>query len=112
MTYTPTSVILSTSAMPGDINLDGNVDSRDAAAFARFFGSGAGTWATGDFNGDAATTLADLALLQSYMGSTITPNSAATAVPEPTAIASLWSIALLVVLRGVSTKVSRYRAGA
>ncbi len=83
-TYTPTSVILTTSAIAGDIDLDGDVDRRDAALFSLHFGKQAGSlWNTGDFDGDGATTFADLALLQTHMGQSLAPSSSAAAVPEP-----------------------------
>lgn len=84
--YTRTSAILSTTALPGDIDLDGDVDRADAASFASQYGTGSGSiWTTGDFNGDAATTLADLALLQAHFGQSLAlPASASlAAVPEP-----------------------------
>jgi hypothetical protein len=84
--YTPTSVILSTSALPGDIDLDGDVDRSDAAIFSQFFGRESGSvWTTGDFDGDTTTTLADLVLLQSNLGQT-SLSPAAAAVPEPSTL--------------------------
>jgi hypothetical protein len=82
---TPTSAILSVSAIPGDIDLDGDVDRSDLSEFTRHYGSGSGAlWTSGDFNGDGATTLTDLGLLQSHYGQS---RAAAAAVPEPSTLA-------------------------
>lgn len=72
---------------PGDVDLDGVVDRRDAALFARSFGMASGAvWTDGDFDGDQAVTLADLAVLQRNLD--VVAASAA-AVPEP---ASFWLV--------------------
>jgi hypothetical protein len=91
VTYTPTSAILSTSALPGDIDLDGDVDRKDAALFTPRIGLSVGSiWTTGDFNGDNATTLADLILLQANIGQSLPlPSPSASAVPEPSSFALL-----------------------
>lgn len=81
-------------ALPGDIDLDGDVDGTDAAVFARHFGAATGSeWTTGDFNDDGATTLADLAILQSHFGERLAMASPALhqPVPEP----STWALGLL-----------------
>ncbi|MEX0744441.1 MAG: PEP-CTERM sorting domain-containing protein [Phycisphaeraceae bacterium] len=66
---------------------DSDVDRTDAALFSQYYGTTSGSvWTTGDFNGDAATTLADYGLLQSHLGMTApSPSAAAAAVPEPSA---------------------------
>jgi hypothetical protein len=67
---------------PGDINKDGSVTRADAALFAGFFGTAAGSvWETGDFNADGATNVADLALLQANLSPLASDSPAA--VPEP-----------------------------
>jgi hypothetical protein len=98
--YTSTSVILSTSAIPGDINLDGDVDRRDASLFSQYFGTSAGAdWASGDFNGDGKTALADLAILQAHFGQSVpNPIASAAAVPEPSTLLTLSSAIFSVVL--------------
>ncbi|MEX0642196.1 MAG: dockerin type I domain-containing protein [Pirellulales bacterium] len=89
VTYTPTSALLFTSAIPGDINLDGDVDRTDAALFSQYFGMKTGSiWTTGDFNGDAATTLNDWVLLRTHLGQSVPSpleSRAAAGVPEPAA---------------------------
>jgi hypothetical protein len=53
----------------GDVDLDGDVDRRDAALVAMQFGRmGAATWASGDWDGSGTTDLADLARLQTNFG--------------------------------------------
>jgi hypothetical protein len=67
---------------PGDIDLDGDVDRTDAARFSTYFDRATDSlWVTGDFNGDAATTLADWLLLQSKLDQP----APGPAVPEPSA---------------------------
>jgi T5SS/PEP-CTERM-associated repeat protein len=74
--------VVSSTPLVGDINLDGRVDRLDAALFAQHFATTSGaTWSTGDFDGDGATTLGDLALLQAHFGQPSAVLSAA--VPEP-----------------------------
>jgi hypothetical protein len=86
VSYTPTSVILSTSALPGDIDLDGEVDRTDAALFSQYFGRETGSiWTTGDFDGDGETSVADWGLLQSHLGQSV-PSPSAAAVPEPSSL--------------------------
>jgi hypothetical protein len=82
--YTSTTVTLSTSALPGDIDLNGEVDRADASLFTPHLGITAGaTWITGDFDADGATTVADLTLLQANLGQSIAPSASVAAVPEP-----------------------------
>ncbi len=83
------------SGLPGDINLDGIVDGRDAAEFARYYGMpSGGTWTTGDFDFDGAITSADLAILQAHLGQSIAVSQSAAAVPEPSSF-SLFALGLL-----------------
>jgi hypothetical protein len=94
-----------TPLLPGDIDLDDDVDARDAALFTQFLGISAGaSWFTGDFNGDATTTLDDLTLLQVNFGAAApSPAASATAVPEPTTwplVLGLVVVAALTVARG------------
>jgi hypothetical protein len=78
---------LSSGGTPGDIDLDGDVDRKDAALFAQHFGTTSGAvWATGDFNADGATTLSDLVLLQKHFGPSVPGLQAGAAVPEPSTV--------------------------
>lgn len=78
---------LSLGGTPGDLDLDGDVDRKDAAMFSQHFGKTSGAvWATGDFNGDGATTLHDLAQLQARLGPSGPSPQAIAAVPEPSCI--------------------------
>jgi hypothetical protein len=93
--YTPTSVTLTTTpSLPGDINLDGNVNTLDAALFTPQLGlAGGSVWTTGDFNADGQTTLADLSILQAHFGQSVIATSPA-AVPEP----ATWAFAVIAAL--------------
>jgi autotransporter-associated beta strand protein len=76
-------VTLTASALPGDIDLDRDVDRTDAALFAQHFGrTSLATWSTGDFDGDRAATLADLAILETQLGEVPAPSLAAIAEPN------------------------------
>jgi T5SS/PEP-CTERM-associated repeat protein len=100
VSYMPTSVVLTTTPLlAGDIDLDGDVDVRDAALFTRHLGLATGAdWATGDFDGDAATTLGDMQLLQSHVGQSVfSPAASAAAVPEPSSWALCAGCILLIV---------------
>jgi hypothetical protein len=73
-----------TPLLPGDIDLDDDVDVRDAALLTPHLGRSNSSWSTGDFNGDHLTTLADLALQQANFGTTqASPAAPFAAVPEP-----------------------------
>jgi hypothetical protein len=70
--------------VPGDTNDDGSVDRVDAATVLRNLGSTISFGpATGDFDGDFSTTLADLAVLQQHYGTVPTGSPGAASVPEP-----------------------------
>lgn len=84
-------IAVSSSRTPGDIDEDGDVDRNDAALFAQSFGLESGSvWGTGDFDGDFATSLADLALLQANLGQG-SRSPATAAVPEPCSLMMLAS---------------------
>ena len=91
-------IALSSTPTPGDIDQDGDVDRADAALFAQHFGLETGSsWQTGDFDGDFATSLADLARLQANLGPG--PQSPSTAaVPEPSSLLILVSGVAFVML--------------
>jgi hypothetical protein len=95
-----------TSMLPGDIDLDGDVDRTDAALFTPHLGRAIGSvWTTGDFDSDGATTLNDLALQQANIGrSGPAPTAPAAAVPEPSACILAFGVALLVRLTANRTR--------
>jgi T5SS/PEP-CTERM-associated repeat protein len=101
--YTTTQTILTTSALPGDIDLDGDVDRIDAVLFTPHLGAADSIWTTGDFDGDQLTTLDDLFLLQANLGQTLPSPVAQTAIPEPSSLACLLAI-LFVAMRAPSAR--------
>jgi hypothetical protein len=83
---------LSTIGEPGDMNRDGDVNSLDVAQFLPHLGRTTGSiQSSGDLNGDHATTLDDLAILQSHLGAAVanSPLSSAQPIPEPQSLALL-----------------------
>jgi hypothetical protein len=78
------TITVPSSHIRGDINFDGHIDRLDVARFATHLGKNNDVgWATGDFDGDGATTLLDLFLQQANLGSTLPSPAASVAVPEP-----------------------------
>ncbi|MEQ9453271.1 MAG: hypothetical protein RLN76_01595 [Phycisphaeraceae bacterium] len=73
--------------LPGDTNLDFEVDLIDLSALASNFGSTAG-WAGGNFNADTNVDLIDLSILATNFGQTPPP------IPEPASLALLSLLAL------------------
>jgi hypothetical protein len=87
------------SALPGDVTLDGTVDRRDLAQLAQSYGMRSGArWLDGDLNGDGGVGLVDLALVQRNLGQTSAWSPNAVMVPEPPA--ALLTLAALVALVG------------
>lgn len=66
VTYTSTQVLV-TVAIPGDANLDGDVNLLDLDVLGSAW-QGSGTWAQGDFNGDGVIDLLDLDVLGANWG--------------------------------------------
>ncbi|MEO0588088.1 MAG: PEP-CTERM sorting domain-containing protein [Planctomycetota bacterium] len=84
------ATLLVFDTLPGDANLDGNVDTGDLAILAGNFGSvGTAQWTTASFNGDADVDTADLAILAGNFGQSLgaAVASAAVAIPEPASLA-------------------------
>ena len=87
---------------PGDANLDGAVDRTDAAQLATSFGMPSDAiWQMGDFNGDEAVTLADVAMLHANIDASTA--ASAIAVPEPPSM-SLPALAILCTLSGTARR--------
>jgi hypothetical protein len=82
-----------TPCLPGDMNDDGIVNRTDAALFSQFFGRETDSeCVTGDFDGDGATTLLDWGMLQSHLVPGAPSPQGKVAVPEPSALASIFSM--------------------
>ncbi len=78
----------------GDANLDGQFDSTDlvTALTAGVYNTGAwASWSDGDWNGDGYFTTSDLVVALQDGGYGVGPRTAATPVPEPSAI---WMLVL------------------
>ncbi len=68
------------TAVPGDTDLDGDVDLTDFGALKAGFGNAPATWANGDTDQDGDVDLSDFGVLKANFGTNV--NQAA-AVPEP-----------------------------
>lgn len=84
---------LSVTALAGDANLDGSVDGIDFSILSSGFNS-PGTWQTGDFNRDGVVDGIDFSILSSAFNSTGPVPALAMAVPEPTSLIILGSLAV------------------
>jgi len=84
-------------SIPGDTNRDGKVDDDDAKTLAAHWGQ-TGGWAQGDFNNDTVINTLDTAILAAHWGHgvTVEQGNPSTAVPEPTVLAMLACLVLVV----------------
>ena len=71
--------------LPGDANLDGQVDFPDFLALSEAFGQETGLWSRGDFDMDGRVDFPDFLILSQNFGSVQTTQ----AVPEPIAATML-----------------------
>jgi len=91
--------VLQYDLLPGDLNLDGNVDSSDFITLKANFGKTGATWSQGDFNGDGVVGYEDLLAIQTNFGYRSSPHPimtppsvsfmssvGAVAAPEPTTL--------------------------
>jgi hypothetical protein len=84
-TYTGTTLALTASAMPGDTNLSGIVDTLDFNALAANFGGTGKNWLQADFNADGVVDTLDFNSLAANFGKETSPqNPVGALVPEPT----------------------------
>ncbi len=87
------------AALPGDANLNGQVEQADLDAVLQNWGKTSVddgvSWATGDYNGNGQVEQADLdAVLQNW-GDTAAPDLRGLAVPEPAALGMIVSVCLV-----------------
>ena len=72
------------TVLPGDANLDGQVDVNDLTIVLSHFGQTGMSWAQGEFTGDGTVDVNDLTIVLSHFGQTLgLPAADAAAVPEP-----------------------------
>ena len=79
-------LLMNARTLPGDTDLNGEVDFRDFLELAWAFGTEGAGWAGGDFDGDGLTSFTDFLTLANAFGNRFEPASksiAAAAVPEP-----------------------------
>jgi hypothetical protein len=88
------------SALPGDTNLDGRVNTADFAALASHFNTtDGGVWMQGDFNNDGIINALDFNVLASRFGQSMTAPALGGLVPEPSAITMLSLVLCTLVAR-------------
>ncbi len=87
------------NAAIADFNGSGSVTQTDLGTWKTGFGSLAGTFASGNLDGDGDTDGVDFLIWQRQLGATVPTTTAAGAVPEPASIAML-VIALAALSRG------------
>ena len=88
--------------LDGDLDFDGDVDRDDAARLVTNLGrDNCVTMNDGDFTTDGTVGLADLLLLQSNIGNSLSPPGGAAPVPEPAGslVASLFALAYWITRR-------------
>lgn len=68
VTYDATGVHV-TATLPGDGNVDGDVDFDDLVKLAQSYGLASTTWGDGDFTGDGMVEFADLVAIAQFYGS-------------------------------------------
>ena len=99
--YDATSLTLPTSALPGDVNLDGVVDGSDFNTWNSHKFTVGGNWLTGDFNGDGATDGTDFNIWNAHKFT-----SHPGVVPEP--CLAMVAVGFLAALRLRSRRVWRH----
>ncbi len=110
VTYDATGVKV-TATLPGDADVDGDVDFDDLLALAQSYEQAGQTWATGDFSGNGITEFDDLLTVAQHYGSQLLAEGSAfssgqslgqfesdwiaarSLVPEPTSLAALAALA-------------------
>lgn len=91
VTYDADSVF-ATAAIPGDANLDGNVNFDDLLVLAQNYGQFEESWVTGDFTGNSAVSFDDLLLTAQNYGSHLLINGAV-GVDAGVSFAADWALA-------------------
>jgi len=111
--------ILQYDLLPGDVNLDGNVDSDDYVVLKGNFGTtGGATWYDGDFDGDGNVNFEDLYALETNFEYTSNPHpdmtipdvwasSGGSLLPEPATLLLLGAGAMALTIRRGKRRASR-----
>jgi hypothetical protein len=74
-------------ALPGDANLDGQVDVNDLTIVLANYNQTGMTWTQGEFTGDGTVDINDLTIVLAHYGQGLgSPVGSAAAVPEPSAL--------------------------
>jgi hypothetical protein len=90
---------------PGDATQDGRLSREDVKILLANFGREAAAWRDGDFDGDRSVSLADLAFMQGYWGTTVAASPVP--VPEPKASALAFGGAVILAMREVYRRVRK-----
>ncbi|MEM8494770.1 MAG: hypothetical protein AAF663_05235 [Planctomycetota bacterium] len=94
--FNQADAVLLTRAIPGDANLNGQVEQGDLNAVLNNWGSFDSSWSTGDLNGNGQVEQGDLNLVLNNWGDQFNaPDFSGFAVPEPTAAIGLLGLASL-----------------
>ncbi|MBN1589014.1 MAG: PEP-CTERM sorting domain-containing protein [Pirellulales bacterium] len=88
----------SLTMIPGDANLDGEVDDNDAITLASHWGLAAG-WTGGDFDGDGLVGPADASIMAAHWHYEMPDSAPSSSVPEPTAVVLLAGMLVLLIAR-------------
>ncbi len=84
---TTSEAFLLTPALPGDANLDGQVDINDLTIVLAHYGQTGMAWTQGEFTGDGTVDINDLTIVLAHYGQSAGAAAADTAaVPEPSAL--------------------------
>src|SRR6185436_133379 len=70
VTYTPTSAVV-TAAIPGDVNLNGTVDTADFTLLASHFNQTDVGWSEGEFSGNNKVNAVDFNILATNFGKSV-----------------------------------------
>ena len=85
--YFDNFVIANFARLPGDYDVDGDVDANDYLVWRDTYGGTPVSGTGADGNGDGVVDAADYTVWRDNLGAQLTPSASADAAPEPSAIA-------------------------